>query len=97
MLPRKDTGVARSRGVLESAAYQIGVLVAVERNRWKMTQGEVAQTVGGIKQEDVSALENGRAVKMPDAKVSAVFTAVGLDGAGAQANYVMWWRLNSTL
>jgi hypothetical protein len=33
MLPRKATAVRRSRELLGVAAFQIGVLVAVERNR----------------------------------------------------------------
>lgn len=88
--------MARSRGALQSVAFQIGTLVAVERNRHRMTQQELADKVG-IKQNDVSAIENGeRAPKsITDAKIDKLFVAVDLPRRGLHANFVKWWRDNA--
>ena len=96
MLPRKLTALARSRGALESVAFQIGVIVAVERNRRRMTQQEVADAAGA-KQVDVSALENGERLPktVTDKKIDKLFRAVGLPSRGLHSNFVKWWRDNA--
>jgi transcriptional regulator with XRE-family HTH domain len=96
ILPRKSTALARSKGNLEAVAFQIGVIVAVERNRKRLTQTQLATTVG-IDQVDVSALENGQPAAITDAQTKALFKALGLDPDGVHCHYVMWWRKNSTL
>jgi transcriptional regulator with XRE-family HTH domain len=96
MMPRKTTALARSRGALESVAFQIGTIVAVERNRRKMTQQELAEAVG-IRQIDVSSIENGERVPktVTDPKIDKLFVGVGLPRKGLHANYVKWWRDNA--
>ena len=95
-LPRKDTGLLRSRQGLESVAFQIGVLVAIQRNRSRLTQYELAQEIG-VDQTDVSNVENGRPAPMSNAKVDALFSRLDLPANAAHANYLKWWRDNSTL
>lgn len=95
ILPRKSTALARSKGSIESVAFQIGVLVAVERNRQRLTQTELASSVG-IGQTDVSDIENGKpGNKVTNAQVDALFAALGLEAGGLHANYVKWWRDNA--
>jgi transcriptional regulator with XRE-family HTH domain len=96
MLPRKTTALARSRGALESVAFQIGTIIAVERNRRRMTQQELAEAVG-IKQIDVSGIENGEGVArtVTDQKIDKLFAAVDLPKKGLHANFVKWWRDNA--
>lgn len=98
ILPRKDTALLRARQSLESVAFQIGVIVAVQRNRWQLTQYELASAIG-IKQTDVSAIENGRppGSAATDKKIEALFEHIELPADGAHASYVKWWRENSTL
>ena len=93
MLPRKSTAIARSRGALQSVAFQIGTLVAVERNRRRMTQQELAGAVG-IRQIDVSSIENGErlAKAVKDQQIDKLFVAVELPRRGLHANFVKWWR-----
>jgi len=38
MLPRKQTGIDRSDETLRAVAFQIGTLVAIERNRRRLTR-----------------------------------------------------------
>ena len=98
MLPRKSTALLRSRGALQSVAFQIGTLVAVERNRKGMTQQELADAVG-IRQIDVSRIENGEGVAkiVKDARIDKLFSKVDLPKKSArlQANFVKWWRDNA--
>jgi|tagenome__1003787_1003787.scaffolds.fasta_scaffold20684483_3 hypothetical protein len=96
ILPRKDTALARARQGLESTAFQIGVIVAIQRNRWVLTQDELADEVG-IDQIDVSHIENGRRARVTDAEIDALFDRIDLPSNGVHANFVKWWRDNSTL
>lgn len=96
MLPRKSTALARSREALKSVAFQIGTLVAVERNRRRMTQQELADKVG-IRQIDVSSLENGERLPgtVKDQHIAKLFSALELPRKGLHANFVKWWRDNA--
>ena len=97
MLPRKRTALARSRGTLEAAAFQIGTIVAVERNRNRLTQGELATKVG-LNQIDISSIENGEPPPSgtSNATIEKLFRTLGLPHKEAHANYLKWWRDNST-
>jgi len=98
ILPRKDTALLRARQSLESVAFQIGVIVAIQRNRWQLTQYELADAVG-LAQIDVSNIENGRPLgsAVTNKKIDALFDQIDLPADGAHANYVKWWRDNCTL
>jgi DNA-binding XRE family transcriptional regulator len=98
MLPRKQTALARSKGTLESAAFQVGTIVAVERNRQRRTQGDLAAKVG-LNQVDVSAIENGQPPpsSVSDATIDMLFRELGLPAKSVHANYLKWWRDNSTV
>ncbi len=96
MLPRKATGLRRSRESLEGVAFQIGVLLAIERNRSRVKQWDLAQEVG-MDQIDISRLENGQPAGVTDAAVDALFGRLGLADGEVHANFVKWWRDNSTL
>lgn len=96
ILPRKSTALARAKAGLEAEAFQIGTILAVERNRKGMTQDQLASKVG-IDQVDISALENGSPAGISDKQTDRLFSALGLDPAGVHCHYVKWWRKNSTL
>ncbi len=98
VLPRKQTALARSRSSLESVAFQIGVIVAVERNRNGLTQEDLADKVD-LRQIDISAIENGQPPPSTasNKSIDKVFRLLGLGSKSAQANFVKWWRDNSTL
>jgi ribosome-binding protein aMBF1 (putative translation factor) len=95
-LPRKRTALARSRGALESIAFQIGTLVAVERNRSRLTQQELADRVD-IRQIDISTLENGERLPrtVTNKHIDKLFRAVDLPSRRLHANFVKWWRDNA--
>lgn len=76
-------------------AFQIGMLVAIERNRRNLTQEELAAAVG-MDQVGISYIENGQPVSKPcpDNKIDALFSKLSLKAGGVQANFVKWWRDN---
>lgn len=98
ILPRKDTALLRARQSLESVAFQIGVIVAIQRNRWQLTQTDLGQQVG-LTHNQVSRVENGYPIGsgVANKKIDALFEYLELPADGAHANYVKWWRDNSTL
>lgn len=93
-LPRKATFLKRVNESLAGVAYQIGVLLAIQRNRCDITQWELAEELG-IAQEDVSALENGEHVPLTNAQIDRLFSRLELPNAKAHANFVKWWRDNA--
>ena len=58
-IPRKSTTLRSTRRSLANVADQIGVLVAIERNRQGLTQWELA-VAADIGQNDVSHIETGK-------------------------------------
>lgn len=93
ILPRKSTALKRSRGSLESIAFQIGVLVAVERNRQRLTQYELATAIG-VDQTDISHVENGGAADLTDPQFNALFNKLNLSDGTLQREFLKWWREN---
>ncbi len=94
MLPRKNTAQAQLKNALAVAAFQAGLLVAIQRNRHGLRQEDLASQVG-LKQEDISAIENGLAgVKITNAELTKLFKTIALDPKGPGARYLAWWRDN---
>jgi ribosome-binding protein aMBF1 (putative translation factor) len=90
-LPRKDTALKRSREALEGAAYQIGVLIAIQRNRAGWTQWDLAQDVGA-EQIAISRIENGQPAPIPDDAIDSLFREIDLPTEGPHADFIKWWR-----
>ena len=61
-LPRKDTALRRSREALEGVAYQIGVLLAIQRNRYGLTQWDLAGEIS-LKHQQAGQLAISNAEK----------------------------------
>lgn len=92
-LPRKGTATKRSREAIEGVAFQIGVMVAIERNRWKVNQYELSQKIG-TDQISISNIENGKPTGATDRQIDALFNALDLKDAKVQASFLKWWRDN---
>jgi len=95
-LPRKDTTLRHFRETLEGAAYQIGVLLAIQRHRAGLTQWELAQSVGGMEQIDISRIENGHGTAVDDQAIDRLFDRVDLPCGTGYADFVKWWRENES-
>lgn len=92
-LPRKDTLRRRSREQLGGAAYLIGVLIAVQRNRLGLSQQDLANEIG-IGQSELSDVENGGAARFTRAKINALFKRLDMADFDGQAAFVEWWAAN---
>jgi DNA-binding XRE family transcriptional regulator len=94
ILPRKRTVQANLKNALAGGAFQAGLLVSVERNRWNLRQEDLAELVG-VKQTDISAIENGSAgVSISDAQIRKLLKAIGLPTNSLVGKYLAWWRDN---
>jgi|GEM_PF-737859 len=94
ILPRKDTALARAANSIESLAFQIGVIVSIQRNRIGLKQRDLADEVG-CSQIDISNIENGRSTNISDKVFDALFDHLELIPRGqAHANFLKWWRDN---
>jgi len=80
---------------MASVAHQIGVLVAIERNRKEWTQEQLAAKCG-LHQTRISKVENGDPLPKTNTnkEIEDLFKVVGLDADPKLANFVMWWRDN---
>src|SRR5258707_314822 len=95
ILPRKKTARARLTESFRGVAFQVGVLVAVERNRLGLTQAQLAKHAGTL-QSTISDLENGEpATNLSDPAIERIFGALALGRRSRAANYVKWWRDNA--
>jgi hypothetical protein len=100
-LPRRETAIRRTREALEGVAYQIGVLLAIQRNRFGLTQWDLA---GELELKDqqagqlaISGGENGKPCYLSDVEIDALFERLDLEPDSMHANFVKWWRDNATL
>jgi ribosome-binding protein aMBF1 (putative translation factor) len=93
ILPRKDRTAAQARSAIENAAYQVGVLIAIQRNRWDLRQEDLADEVG-CGQGDISAIERGQPPAKPlSAKqLARLFKALDLGDERELREFLMWWQ-----
>jgi DNA-binding XRE family transcriptional regulator len=92
-LPKKDTALRHSRQALKGVAYQIGALLAIQRNRHDLTQWDLAEELG-IDRLAISRAENGEPCGLTNPQIAALFERLDLDGEAAHANFVKWWQKN---
>lgn len=70
----------------------IGVMLANERNRHRLTQDELGRRAG-IAQVDISHIENGFVPpRVTDTKIDNLFSQVNLGTATGHAAFLKWWR-----
>jgi ribosome-binding protein aMBF1 (putative translation factor) len=95
ILPRKSTARERITASCGNLAFQVGVLIAVERNRLGLTQAQLAKRTGTL-QSAISDVENGEpATNMSDATIERIFSVLSLGRRSRAANYIKWWRDNA--
>ena len=95
ILPRKDRTASEARSALGNCAFQIGVLLSIQRNRWGLRQEDLAAEIGG-KQGDISALERGDRPSKPltDPQLEKLFKVLDLSGEKQLREFLAWWQLH---
>lgn len=80
---------------MANAAFQVGVLLAIQRNRWGMRQNDLADQVG-CAQTDISALERGARPPKPfsDTQLKKLFKALDLVNEKQLREFLKWWQLH---
>lgn len=93
-LPQKRSTSRRTRESIESVAFQIGFVVAVERNRNRLNQTQLAEKVGGgANQSHITAIENGQPGGLTSTQLDRLFKVLGLDsGFSLQKSFLKWWQ-----
>lgn len=92
-LPRKNATSRRTREALENAAFQIGLVIAIERNRKSLNQTELAGLVGGgADQNHVSRIERGIPSGLSPAKVDKLFAVLEMGDFDLQRDFLKWWH-----
>ncbi len=93
MLPRKNRTAAQARKSLRNSAFQVGVFLAIERNRCGMRQEDLAAAVG-CSQGDISDIEQGyRPPKRPsDAQLKRLFKVLKVSNQVELREFLKWWH-----
>lgn len=96
ILPRKDKTAAQARAALENTAFQVGVLLAIQRNRWGKRQEDLASEVG-CTQSDISALERGAKPPRPlsESQLKRLFRALDLQKEEQLRKFLLWWQTHN--
>jgi len=92
-LPGKEKTNRKTREAIESAAFQIGLIIAIERNRAGLNQTELAEKVGkGATQSNITRIERGRPAKLTSTQITKLFKVLGLEQFRLQREFLRWWQ-----
>jgi len=92
-LPRKAGTNKKTREAIENAAFEIGMIVAIERNRARLNQTELAEQVGGgADQNDISRIERGKPTGFTNAQINKLFRILGMEEFKLQRRFMKWWQ-----
>jgi ribosome-binding protein aMBF1 (putative translation factor) len=93
ILPRRAQTASQARSALENSAYQVGVLLAIQRNRKRLRQEDLAAEIKRTS-SDISTLERGRRLARPltDAQVKRLFSILDLGDQIQLKEFFKWWQ-----
>jgi transcriptional regulator with XRE-family HTH domain len=92
-LPRRSTTNKRTREAIENAAFEIGLVIAIQRNRRHLNQQELADEIGGkATHNDISRIERGAGVGLTGSQVDNLFAVLDLDEFEMQREFLKWWQ-----
>jgi transcriptional regulator with XRE-family HTH domain len=92
-LPRHSTTNKRTREAIGNAAFEVGLVIAIERNRKHWNQQELAHKVGGgATYNDISRIERGSGVGFTKGQIDKLFAVLGLDEFDTQREFLEWWQ-----
>lgn len=92
-LPRKAGTNKKTREAIQNVAFEIGIVIAIERNRFRLNQTELADLVGGgADQNDISRIERGRPTGFSNAQMNKLFKVLEMDEFQLQRFFLKWWQ-----
>lgn len=92
-LPRKDQTNASTRAAVGDVAFRIGLILAIERNRQRLNQSELAGLVGGgTEQSHITRIERGIPAGLTPARIAKLFEVLGMAEFRLQREFLKWWQ-----
>jgi len=93
ILPRKDITASQARAALANSAFQVGVLLAIQRNRVGMRQEDLGAEIGRT-QSEISTLERGGRLAKPlsDGELKTLFKVLNLANQRRLREFLKWWQ-----
>jgi transcriptional regulator with XRE-family HTH domain len=92
-LPRRSTTNRRTREAIENAAFEIRLVIAIQRNRKHWNQSELADEVGGnATHNDISRIERGAGVGLTKRQIDRLFDLLDLGQFEMQREFLKWWQ-----
>lgn len=92
-LPRKDTTNRKTRETLEHAAFEIGIVIAIERNRFGWNQTQLGEKIGGgADQTDISRVERGGSAGLSSTQINKLFKVLEMEKFELQREFLKWWQ-----
>lgn len=93
ILPGRAKTAAQARSSLSNSAFQVGVLIAIQRNRKGMRQEDLAKAIGR-KQPDISVLERGGRLTNPltEKQLKTLFEVLDLKKERRLREFLGWWQ-----
>jgi hypothetical protein len=93
-LPRKNQTSAGTRDALVNAAFQIGLVLAIERNRQGWNQSQLATQVGGgADQGHITRIERGIPSGLSGPQINKLFRLLEMDTSfDLQRDFLKWWH-----
>lgn len=92
-LPRKSGTNKKTREAIENVAFEIGIVIAIERNRFRLNQTELAERVGGgADQNDISRIERGKPTGLDSAQMNKLFKVLEMEEFKLQRRFLKWWQ-----
>jgi hypothetical protein len=92
-LPRKAGTNKKTREAIENVAFEIGIVIAIERNRFRLNQTELGERIGGgADQNDISRIERGKPGSLSNAQINKLFKVLEMEEFKLQRRFLKWWQ-----
>jgi hypothetical protein len=92
-LPRKAGTNKKTREAIENVAFEIGIVIAIERNRFRLNQTELGERIGGgADQNDISRVERGKPAGLSNSQINKLFKVLEMDEFELQRRFLRWWQ-----
>lgn len=93
ILPQRAKTARQARSALANTAFQVGVLLSIQRNRLGKRQGDLAAEIR-CAQPDISRLERGLPPAKPlsDLQLKRLFKTLELADENQLRGFLKWWQ-----
>ena len=92
-LPQRARTARQAKSALANTAFQVGILLAIQRNRSGKLQGDLAAELR-CAQPDISRIERGQPPSKPlsELQLKRLFETLDLAGEDRLRAFLKWWQ-----